>query len=284
MAEMQQLRIGIATGQRDPWPVLVEKWQEIEALGFDTGWVVDHFLGGEDELVPYYEAWTLLAGLAAVTERIRLGIMVCSNTHRNPAFLAKQAVTAEHISNGRCDFGIGAGWYEREHEAYGYEFPSPKDRVDMFAEALEIIDSLQKNDRTDFEGKHYTFVNTPFLPKPIQQPRMPVVIGASGSRMLQLTAKHADIWNTRSPVPEAVEKSKRLDEACEKVGRNPQSLTRSIWPFQHPFVSVDNFREVFESYYDVGFRDFIFGWPPDEGTVEVMREVARDVVPELRER
>jgi alkanesulfonate monooxygenase SsuD/methylene tetrahydromethanopterin reductase-like flavin-dependent oxidoreductase (luciferase family) len=154
----------------------------------------------------------------------------------------------------------------------------------MFAEALEIIDSLQENDRTDFEGKHYTFVNTPFLPKPIQQPRMPVVVGASGSRMLQLTAKHADIWNTRSPVPEAVEKSKRLDDACKKAGRDPQSLMRSIWPFQHPFESVDNFREVFDSYYEAGFRDFIFGWPPDEETVDVMRQVAREVVPELRKR
>ncbi len=210
--------------------------------------------------------------------------MVCSNTHRNPAFLAKQAVTAEHISNGRCDFGIGAGWYEREHEAYGYEFPSPKDRVDMFAEALEIIDSLQANERTDFAGKHYKFVNTPFLPKPIQRPRMPVVVGASGSRMLQLTAKHADIWNTRSPVAEAAAKSKELDAACEKIGRDPQSLLRSIWPYQHPFDSVDNFRDVFDTYYAAGFRDFIFGYPPDEETVEVMHQVARDVIPELRKR
>lgn len=284
MSEMPAVRIGIATGQRDPWPVLVQKWREIESLGFDTGWLVDHFLGGDDEMTPYYEAWTLLAGLAAVTERIRLGIMVCSNTHRNPAFLAKQAVTAEHISNGRCDFGIGAGWYEREHEAYGYDFPSPKERVDMFAEALEIIDSLQANERTDFDGKHYTFVNTPFLPKPIQRPRIPMVIGASGTRMLHLTATHADIWNTRSPVPEAVEKSKRLDEACEKIGRDPLSLMRSIWPFPHPFESVDNFRDVFESYYEAGFRDFVFGYPPDDATVQVMRAVARDVIPELQKR
>lgn len=284
MAEAQPLRIGIATGQRDSWPVLVQKWQEIEALGFDSGWAVDHFLGGDDEMAPYFEAWTLLAGLAAVTERVRLGIMVCSVTHRNPAFLAKQAITADHISNGRCDFGIGAGWYEREHEAYGYEFPSPKDRVDMFAEALELFESLQDNERTNYDGKHYKYVNTPFEPKPIQQPRMPVVIGAGGSRMLQLTAKHADIWNTRSEIDEAIAKSRQLDEACEKVGRDPDSIARSVWPFQHPFTSVDDFKEYFETFHDAGFRHFVFGWPPDDQTVEVMREVARDVIPDLRKR
>src|SRR5690606_22010963 len=134
------------------------------------------------------------------------------------------AVTAEHISNGRCDFGLGAGWHEREHEAYGYEFPSPKERVEMFAEALEIFESLQDNERTNYDGKHYKYVNTPFEPKPIQQPRMPVVVGASGPRMLELTAKHADVWNTRSEIEDAVEKSRLLDAACEMIGRDPASI------------------------------------------------------------
>jgi alkanesulfonate monooxygenase SsuD/methylene tetrahydromethanopterin reductase-like flavin-dependent oxidoreductase (luciferase family) len=284
VAQNHQLRFGIATGQRDPWPVLVDKWQEIEALGFDYGWVVDHFLGGEDEMMPYFEAWTLLGGLAAVTEKVRLGIMVCSVTHRNPAFHAKQAITADHISNGRCDFGLGAGWYEREHEAYGYEFPSPGDRVEMFKEALELFESLQDNERTDYHGKHYHFVNTPFEPKSLQQPRMPVVVGASGAKMMDLTAKHADVWNTRSELAEAVEKSKRIDAACEKIGRDPGSLMRSVWPFANQFESVETFNEFFESFYEAGFRDFVFGWPQDEAHVEVMREVANTIIPELRKR
>ena len=284
MANTHPLRIGIATGQRDPWPVLVDKWQEIESLGFDASWVVDHFLGGEDEMMPYYEAWTLLAGLATVTQRIRLGIMVCSVTHRNPGFLAKQAVTVDHISNGRADFGIGAGWYEREHEAYGYEFPSAADRVQMFQETLELFESFQDNERTNYHGKQYTFVNTPFEPKPIQKPRMPVLVGASGKRMLDLTAKHADIWNTRSEIDEAVRKSKMLDAACEKVGRDPEAIMRSVWPFANQFESVDTFRNFFETFYEAGFRDFLFGWPAEAAHVEVMREVARDVIPELRKR
>lgn len=283
MAEAQALRFGIVTGQRDTWPVLADRWQELESLGFDIGWVVDHFFGGQDEMQPYFEAWTLLAGLAAVTERIRLGIMVCSVTHRNPSFLAKQAVTVDHISNGRADFGIGAGWWEREHEAYGYDFPSAGDRVQMFNEALELFDSFQENERTDYHGKHYHFVNTPFEPKPVQ-PKMPVVIGAGGPKMLAITAKHADIWNTRSGIEDAVAKSKLLDEACERIGRDPATIMRSVWPFADQLTSVETFREYFETFYEAGFRDFLFGWPPDEAGEEVMREVARTVIPELRKR
>lgn len=284
MADKPSVTFGIGTGQRDSWPELVRRWQEIEALGFDTGWLVDHFLGGEDEMVPYFEAWTLLAGLAAVTERVRLGIMVCSVTHRNPGFLAKQAVTADHISNGRCEFGLGAGWKEREHEAYGYEFPSARDRVQMFAEALELFEQLQDNERTTYKGKHYTFINAPFEPKPIQRPRMPVVVGAAGPRMLELTAKHADIWNTRAEIDGAIELTRRLDEACEKVGRDPSSIIRSVWSHHNQLTSVDNARDYINRFYEAGFRDFIFTWPTDERHVEVMREVAHTVLPEVRQR
>ncbi len=283
MSEGQGIRFGIVTGQRDSWPVLVQRWQELEALGYDIGWVTDHFFGGEDEMMPYFEAWTLLAGVAAVTEKIRMGIMVCSVTHRNPSFLAKQAVTVDHISNGRADFGLGAGWWEREHEAYGYEYPPDGVRVGMFKEALELFESFQANERTNYDGEHYKFVNTPFEPKPIQ-PRMPVVIGASGPRMLAITAKHADIWNTRSPIDEAVRKSKLLDAACEKIGRDPSTIMRSVWPSQNQLTSVDTFREYVETFYEAGFRDFLFGWPPDEAGEEVMREVASSVIPEYRAR
>lgn len=283
MSEGQGIRFGIMTGQRDTWPVLVDRWQELETLGFDVGWVTDHFFGGADEMVPYFEAWTLLAGVAAVTEKIRMGIMVCSVTHRNPSFLAKQAITVDHISNGRCDFGLGAGWWEREHEAYGYEYPSDGVRVGMFREALELFDSFQENERTDYDGEHYRFVNTPFEPKGIQ-PRMPVVVGASGPKMLAITAKHANIWNTRSDIDEAVRKSNLLDAACEKIGRDPATIMRSVWPAQNQLTSVDTFRTYVETFYAAGFRDFLFGWPPDEAGEEVMREVARTVIPEFRER
>jgi F420-dependent oxidoreductase-like protein len=280
----QPIRFGIMTGQSIPWPRLVERWQEAEALGFDTAWVTDHFMsGGDSEERPYYECWTVLAGLAAVSSRIRFGVMVTGNTYRNPALLAKEAVTVEHISGGRLELGVGAGWWEREHLAYGYPFPGKRELVDRFGEALEILDLLQTQHRPSYQGTYYALDETPFEPKPLQQPRIPLLIGAGGPRMLALTAKHADIWNTRAPVDGAVERSQLLDAKCRAIGRDPAAIMRSIWPFQHPFTSLDTVREVVASYRAHGFTDFLFGWPSEPEHEAIMREAARELLPELRE-
>ncbi len=278
------IRFGIAMAQSRPWAELVERWQELESLGFDTVWLVDHFLSGNEpsnDTGIYYEAWTALAGLAMATSRIRFGVMVSGNTYRNPAFLAKQAITVDHISNGRLELGVGAGWWEREHAAYGYPFPNKRELVDRFQEALELLDSLQSNERTDYHGKYYFMDNAPFEPKSVQSPRIPIVVGAFGPRMLGLTAKHADIWNTRRPVETAGELSRLLDEKCRKIGRDPGTLVRSIWPGPQPWESVDTVVSVANGYRAEGFTDLIFSWPPDE-QVETMRAFARDVMPGLR--
>jgi alkanesulfonate monooxygenase SsuD/methylene tetrahydromethanopterin reductase-like flavin-dependent oxidoreductase (luciferase family) len=207
--------------------------------------------------------------------------MVTGNTYRNPALLAKEAVTIDHISNGRLDFGIGAGWWEREHQAYGWNFPGPKELVDRFEEALEIISRLQTQERTDFHGTYYWVDDAPFEPKPIQQPHMPLVIGASGPRMLKLTARYADIWNTRSPIEEATRRSRLLDEKCHEVGRDPHEIMRSVWPGEHPWSSLENVQDVIKTYREAGFTDFVFTWPPDE-YVDVMHQFVREVLPGLR--
>lgn len=282
MTARHALSFGLLVGQREAWPRLVERAQETEALGFDRAWVVDHFFGGADEMDPTHEAYTILAGLAPVTERVRLGVMVCGNTYRNPVFLLKQAVAVDHISNGRVDFGIGAGWWEREHEAYGYDFPGKGELVGRFGEALDAIHSFQRNPRTTFEGKYYRYINTPFEPKAIQQPGLPIVVGASGPRMLAITARHANIWNTRSPLDEAVRKSRLLDEQCAAVGRDPADIQRSVWPFQSYLGSVDDFRAYVESFMAEGFTDFLFSWPRDDAEHGVLRQVAVDVIPALR--
>src|SRR5688500_13141962 len=233
---------------------------------------------------PTHEAYTMLAALAPFTQRLRLGILVCGNTYRNPAFLLKQAVTVDHISGGRVDFGVGAGWTEREHEAYGWPFPSARERVDRFAEALEIWDRLQQEERSTYSGEHYQIVDAPFEPKPVQQPRMPMLIGGSGPRMLRLTARHADIWNAVGTPDEGGALNQRLDAACAAEGRNPASLVRTVSPRINLLASVDAFVDGVAAYREIGFRDIYLPWPRTESELPVLRQVAREVIPALRGR
>jgi F420-dependent oxidoreductase-like protein len=282
---MTVLRFGILTEPALPWPRLVEHWQEAEQLGFETGWVIDHFMSsGEREDKPYYEGWTLLAGLAAVTSRIRLGVMVTGNTYRNPALLAKQAVTVDHISDGRLELGLVAGWDEREHAAYGFDFPGPGERVDRFAEALEVLSRLQSSKRSDFDGRFYRLQDAPFEPKSLQSPRLPLMVGAKGSRMLALTARYADLWNTRKPADQAGELCRQLDEQCRAIGRDPSTLVRSVLPAVDVFTSLDAVRRLVDDYRAQGFTDFVFIRPADADQETVMREAATSLLPELRTR
>lgn len=286
MTESSRLRFGIVSGARKPYPELVRRWQEAESLGFDTVWVTDHFITGDEpgqDLEPIYEAWTVIAGLAMATSSIRLGVMVTGNTYRNPALLAKQAVTVDHISNGRLILGVGAGWWEREHAAYGYDFPGKRELVDRFEEALEIMTRLQEDERATVKGRYYWVDDAPFEPKPIQRPHIPLLVGASGPRMLRLTATYADEWNTRGPVAEVTPRLQALDEACREVGRDPRDILRSIWPWGDPWTSLDDVRQLIDDYRAVGFNEIVFTWPGDEN-VEVMRAFARDVMPDLRQK
>ena len=254
----------IVLGQRASWPELLARTRETEALGFDGLFLVDHFYGLFDVMDPTHEAYTMLAALAPFTQSLRLGVLVCGNTYRNPAFLLKQAVTVDHISGGRVDFGVGAGWTEREHEAYGWPFPSARERVDRFAEALEIWDRLQQEERTTYEGQHYQIVDAPFEPKPLQRPRMPVLIGGSGPRMLRLAARHADIWNAVGTPDEGAALNQRLDAACTAEGRDPASLVRTVSPRINLLESVDAFVDGVAAYRAAGFRDIYLPWPRTE--------------------
>lgn len=278
------MRFGIVSGTRKGFPELVQRWQEAEALGFDTVWVTDHFITGDEpgqDLEPILEAWTAIAGLAMATSTIRFGVMVTGNTYRNPALLAKQAVTVDHISNGRLILGVGAGWWEREHAAYGYDFPGNRELVDRFGEALEIITRLQEDERATVNGRYYWVDDAPFEPKPIQRPHIPLLVGASGPRMLRLAATYADEWNTRGPVDDVAPRLRALDDACREVGRDPKEIVRSIWPWGDPWTSLDDVQQMIAGYRAVGFNELVFAWPGDEN-VEVMRQFARDVMPGLR--
>lgn len=280
MPDQNAIRFSIVCGQRAPWEELASRAQETEALGFHGFNVVDHFYGRGDVLEPTHEAYTILGGLAVVTERLRLGVMVCGNTYRNPAFLLKQAVTVDWMSGGRVDFGVGAGWLEREHEAFGWPFPSAKERVDRFAEALEIWRLLEIEERTTFDGVYYQLLDAPFEPKPIQS-HMPVLIGASAPRMLRLTAKYADIWNARGEPDEVKEQSDRLTAACEAIGRDSREIVRSISPSRNFLTSVEDFKTHADAYIAAGFTDFQLPWARVPAELPILRAAASEVMPGL---
>ena len=193
----------------------------------------DHYLSFDD---PRHrgalDAWTTIAALASITDRIRLGTMVSPVTFRHPSQLAKAVVTADHVSGGRVELGIGAGWFEREHQAYGFPFPSTAERVDLLAEQIEIVHRLWDRDEEDvsFDGRHYRLDASVALPKPVQEPHPPLIMGgAAGPRSAALAARWADEYNVTSVDPAAArERRAHVAAACESIGRDPAGIRFSI--------------------------------------------------------
>ncbi len=216
------------------WQSIRDVWVEADGMDvFVGGWTFDHFnpLRGDPD-GPCLEGWMLLASLATITSRLRLGVMVTGNTYRHPAVLANMAATADVVSNGRLDFGIGAGWFAPEHEAYGIELPPLKERFDRFDEALEVIHLLLTEDVSDFDGKHYRLREARCEPKSVQQPRPPLVIGGGGEkRTLRATARWADHWNMPSmgfDIAAYRHKAEVLEEWCERLGRPIDEIEKSL--------------------------------------------------------
>jgi F420-dependent oxidoreductase-like protein len=228
---MHPLRFGLKLSQAAPMETLTAIWRIADDSGFDHCWDMDHFasLGSADDL-DIFEAWTLLAGMAAHTTRTRIGCSVTGNTYRHPAVLAKAAVTVDHLSGGRLEFGIGAGWAENEHTMLGLPFGTAGDRADRLEETLPIVRSLWTAPRTTFEGKHYRLADAVAEPKPVQKPHPPIWIGGIGRRRtLRMAAEHADVWNAPGATPEQLaELSAVLDRHCADVGRDPAEVRRSV--------------------------------------------------------
>jgi F420-dependent oxidoreductase-like protein len=176
------------------------------------------------------DAWATLAALAARTERIRLGTLVSPVTFRHPSLLAKMAVTVDHISRGRVEVGLGAGWFEAEHTAFGFPFPEVGERMTMLAEQLEIVSRSWREEEVSFQGRHYQLQGARMEPKPVQKPRPPLILGGSGGpRSAALAARYADEYNTfLATLEEVRERRARVVEACERAGRDPASLTFSL--------------------------------------------------------
>jgi len=228
----QPLRFGIGTAQQNvSFEELRSIWIEAdrEPLVEDV-WLFDHLIAlGDDPTLSIPEGWCLLAALAAQTNRVRIGVLVTSNTFRHPAILAKQAATVDQVSGGRLNFGIGAGWNEREHRAYGIPFPAPPERVKRLDEACAIIRRLWTEPAPSFTGQYYQIEQAYCEPKPLQRPHPPITIGAAGEqRMLRIVARHADRWSAMAASPEEFRrKSAVLDQHCAEIGRDLNAIVRS---------------------------------------------------------
>lgn len=219
-------------GAAEAWARSVELARRAETLGYDHLWVYDHV-----ETVPRrepthcFEAFTMLAALSQVTSRAELGQLVTCVGYRNVGLLAKQAAAIDVFSGGRLILGLGAGWYDREYRAYGYEYPSNRDRLALLDESLEVIPRLWSEETVTFEGRHLRFDGAFCDPKPLRQPRPPILVGGGGEQVtLRIAARHADATNWQVGLDRFVHKSELLARYCEEIGRDPASIVRTHAP------------------------------------------------------
>jgi len=202
-----------------------------EASGFDSIWVMDHFyqlpmLGKPEQEM--FEAYSLLTAIAARTSTVRLGAMVGGMTYRNPAFLAKTVSCLDVISSGRAIWGIGAGWFEQEHDEYGFEFGTFTDRFEKLEEGLQIVKSMFVNDTTTFDGKWFKVTDALNVPKPVQAGGPPILIGGSGEKKtLRMVAQYADACNVFGEASAVRHLMEVLDGHCERLGRDPKTICRT---------------------------------------------------------
>jgi F420-dependent oxidoreductase-like protein len=244
-------------GQEGPtWDDWVALAEACEANGIEALFRSDHYVSGFDESRPVLDAWTTIAGLAARTTKLELGTLVSPVTFRHPAVLARSAATADEISGGRITLGIGAGWMEREHEAYGFDFETAGGRISRLAEQVEIVHRLLREDSVDFTGEHYRLEHAPGL----RRPDLPILVGGSVKPGTTGPAvRFADEYNTFfATVEEVRERKAGLDEACERAGRDPATLRYSLMA---PLVVGEDKAALREAARRTGAR---FGREPDE--------------------
>ncbi|WP_126629487.1 LLM class F420-dependent oxidoreductase [Dictyobacter alpinus] len=203
--------------------------QEAEAQGYHSVWLYDHFhTVPEPTQEVTFECWTSMAALARDTKRVRIGQIVTCNSYRNPALLAKMASTVDVLSHGRLDFGIGAGWYEHEYKAYGYDYPDAPERLRMLREALQVILAMWTQEEAHFEGKRYQVRGAINQPKGVQKPHIPILIGGSGEKVtLKLVAQYGDACNLGGDIANIKHKLEVLKNHCETLGRDYNTIRRT---------------------------------------------------------
>jgi F420-dependent oxidoreductase-like protein len=297
-------------GAEAKWAKAVEVAEAAEALGYDSLWVYDHV---HNVPVPAYEAvfecWTTMAAISQRTSRVRLGQMVGCASYRNPGLLAKIAANVDVISGGRLDWGIGAGWYEHEYRAYGYDFPPARDRIAMLRETVEIVRSLWTEPDTTYSGKHFTLSGAQCDPKPLQDPHPPILIGGGGEQLtLRVVARLADRSNFGGKPDEFAHKCEVLQRHCDAVGRDYDEIEKTWSPeihvreteaelraiggstFGEPFDSwqagnlvgtPDQVIEKIHAYREMGVSSII-AWNRDYPSTDTLTLVGEQVIPAFR--
>lgn len=280
-AALHPLRIGLKLASDAPIESYRQVWRVADEAGFDHCWAFDHLVAsGEGATdVSVFEGWSLLAAMAVATTRVRLGLMVSGMTYRNPALLAKLAVTVDHLSAGRLEFGVGAGWSTVEHEMYGIgELDHPASR---FAEGLHVLKLLWTQERSSFDGRFYRLQNAVGNPKPVQAPHPPIWIGAARPAMLRLTAAEADVWNWAGDGFEAAQDAGReLTAACRAIGRDPTELR---WSAQLSFDGTDSaaLLDEIRMWFYAGFTELVIRCAGSD-PVRSAEVAAVDVLPQAR--
>ncbi len=272
------MRFGLDVAQqRLPWDEIVRRVQLAEELGFDGVWGFDHFQpmygDGPGET---FEGMTTLAALAAVTSRVRLGLLVTGVTYRHPSVFAAEAVTVDHVSHGRLELSLGAAWFDKEHHELGIPFPSTGRRFDLLEDALEILDRLFTGEVVSYDGHVVSLRDAQLRPAPVQRPHPPIWIGGSGPRRtLPLVARYADVWHTWGTPNSLRAANERVDELARAAGRDPQAIMRAT---SLSLDDLDTARKHAGKWRDIDYGYLVCGWPAagDEQVARFAREVMPD--------
>jgi F420-dependent oxidoreductase-like protein len=266
--------------QRMDWDEIVARARLADELGFTGVWGFDHFQpmygSGPGNC---FEGMTTLAALASATDNVRLGLLVTGVTYRHPSLFAAQAVTIDHASHGRLDLSLGAAWFDGEHHALGFAFPSTGARFDLLEETLEVTTRLMTGERVSFDGRHIQLHDAQIRPVPVQQPHPPIWIGGSGQkRTLPIAAKYADVWHTFGGPDQMAMLSHRLDELAGRAGRDPASIQRAAsLSISEP---IDEIRRNVAAMRKIGVSYLVCGWPGEgrerveEFATQIMRAEA----------
>ena len=283
-----------------PWHVLKDRFVRLEELGIEAAMLPDHFVDWTNPPSPWFESWTALTGLAAATTSIRLGTSVTQIPFRNPALFARQALTLDHISDGRLEIGLGTGLvHDPSYAMVGIADWEPTERVARLGEYVEIVDRLLRDEVTSFAGEFYQVDGAIMNPRPVQSPRPPIMVGALGPVMIRHAARFADTWNSLSfrevfdeQVAETRDRVALMDEACAALGRERDTLRRSYTMFDATarprggsmgyYDSVDRFGEMVGRILELGMDEIGLYYPLDERQVATFERIATDVLPKLR--